>query len=215
MQKLLLPEPGCCGDPDPAGSQGWYFPTCFQSKCLGALYKHTLFVPHSTSWPTSYHLSLQDKQCHKQEGKKIAGVASKIICPTQSRRRLVFSAVLHLFGFDNCCVPKQMQHKWAAVSATPEVLASFYLKSNTWQKKSPKSLLSSQPPQSLWSVPRCDFRYSMWMLRHLLKFIFVATKLGQFSANKKKEKKNPNHLFVKLLRGLSKESKMYIIYILL
>lgn len=29
----------------------------------------------------------------------------------------------------------------------------------------------------------------MWVLRHLLQFIFVATKLGQFSATKKKEKK--------------------------
>lgn len=57
--------------------------------------------------------------------------------------------------------------------------------------------------------------FSVWVLRHLLQFIFVATKLGQSSANKKKEKKKPNHLFAKILRLLSKESKMHIIYILL
>lgn len=134
MQKLLLPEPGCCGDPDPAGSQVWHFPTCFQSKYLGVLYKHTSFVPHSTSWAASYHL-WQDKQCHKQEGKKIASAASKISFPTQSRRSLVFSAVLHLFRLDICCVPRRRHHKWAAVSARAGVLASLYLKSNTCQKK--------------------------------------------------------------------------------
>lgn len=198
MQKLLLPEPGCCGDPDPAGSQGWHFPTFFQSKCFGVLYKHTLFVPHSTSWSTSYHL-LQDKQCHKEEGKKkLTGAGSKISCPTQSRRSLVFSAVLHLFGLDICCVPKHKHHKWAAVSARAGVLASFYLKSNICQKTSPKLLLSSQPTPSLWSVP--DVMFSIYFCGNKAWAIFSKQEKGK----KNPHQTNPNHIFVKLLRWLSK-----------
>lgn len=136
---------------------GNFLPT-FSPSALDFKNTHYLCL---TAPPMPLHIHLlQDKQCQKQEGKKIAGAASKISYPTQSWRSLVFSAELRLFGLSNpnpdllcpqaeapqmsSCVCKS----WGSCLILPEV--KYLL------EKSPKLLLSSQPSPSLWSVPGCD-----------------------------------------------------------
>lgn len=112
----------------------------------------------------------------------------------------------HIYG-----VWKQREHKWAAVSTRARVSHLVLPKVNYPLKKEPKAF--AEVPASA-ELLDCAWMWcshsSTLVLRHLLQFISVATKLGQFPANKKKEKKN---ISCKLLGWLSKKNKIHITYL--
>lgn len=118
---------------------GNFLPT-FSPSALDFKNTHYLCL---TAPPVPLHIHLlQDKQCQKQEGKKLV-LPAKLA--TQHKVGEAWFSVLSCVCLgcptqtQICCVLRQKHHKWAAVSARVGVLALFYLKSNICWKKAPNS----------------------------------------------------------------------------